>query len=257
MKKIVVLFLFCSQIAVGSDGYWAKTGHRVVGEIAQEYISGKTKRALKELLGTESLAEVANFADEIKSDTTYRKFGAWHYVNYPLDKKYHEVTPSKFGDIVQAIAACQQKVSNKNLPRTERSFYLKFLIHLIGDLHQPMHAGRAEDRGGNDVQLQWFDTGTNLHRVWDGDMINSYGMSFSELADRLSRLNRKEVRALQAGSVLDWLEESHEIAGRIYGGVTTGEKLMFRYSYLWWPTVEDRLQKGGVRLAKVLNELIK
>jgi predicted CopG family antitoxin len=244
-------------MAVASDGYWAKTGHRVVGEIAQEYINGKTKRALKELLGTESLAEVANFADEIKSDTIYRKFGAWHYVNYPLDKKYHEVTPSKFGDIVQAIAACQQKVSDKNLPQSERSFYLKFLIHLIGDLHQPMHAGRAEDRGGNDIQLQWFDTGTNLHRVWDGDMINFNGMSFSELADRLSRLNRKKVRALQAGSVVDWLEESHEIAGRIYSGVNTGEKLRFRYSYIWWPTVEDQLQKGGVRLAKVLNELFR
>ena len=257
MKRICLLFILCTQLSYGLELYWSKTGHRVVGEIAQEYINGKTKRALKELLGTDNLAEIANFADEIKSDSIYRKYGSWHYVNYPLDKKYTEVTPSEYGDIVKAIAYCQNIVRSDTASKADKTFFLKFLVHLIGDLHQPMHAGRAEDRGGNDIQLQWFDTGTNLHRVWDGDMINTYGMSYSELADRLSRLTKKEVRVLQQGTVLDWLEESHKIAAEIYGSVGTGQKLYFRYSYVWWPTVEDRLQKGGVRLAKVLNELFR
>lgn len=257
MKRILLLFVLSSQLCFSADLFWAKTGHRVVGEIGQKYINGKTKRALKELLGTESLAEISNFADEIKSDTIYRKYGPWHYVNYPLDKKYTDVTPSEYGDIVKAIAYCKDVVRSETSSKADKTFFLKFLVHLIGDLHQPMHAGRSEDRGGNDIQLQWFDSGTNLHRVWDGDMINSYGMSYSELADRLSRLSRKEVRAIQQGTIIDWLEESHDLAREIYASVGTGEKLYFRYSYLWWPTVEDRLQKGGVRLAKVLNDLFK
>jgi len=129
------------------------------------------------------------------------------------------------------------------------------LIHLIGDLHQPLHVGRLEDRGGNDIQVQWFDNGSNLHRVWDSNMINQYGMSYSELAESLPRISKKQEKAIQSGTLLEWVEESQEIANKIYESVDVGEKLRYRYNYLWWETLEKQLQKGGLRLAQVLNSI--
>ncbi|EAQ99854.1 S1/P1 nuclease [Maribacter sp. HTCC2170] len=255
MKKCIFLLLFCIQFSFGNVPYWSKTGHRVIGKIAQEELNGKTKRALDKLLDGQSIASISNFADEIKADRRYREFSAWHYVNIPPGKKYTDIEPSKYGDLVVGIQKCRAMVENEHNSKEDRVFYLKLLIHLIGDLHQPMHVGRYEDKGGNDIQVQWFGNGSNLHRVWDANMINDYGMSYSELASSLPELDKKEKKAIQNGTILDWVHESQEIADKLYDSVEVGEKLAYRYSYTWWGTVEIQLQKGGLRLAKVLNDL--
>ncbi|MRX65599.1 S1/P1 nuclease [Maribacter luteus] len=257
MKKIVVLFLLIGQIALGNSPYWSKTGHRVIGDIAQEQLSGKAKRAIYKLLDGQSLASISNFADEIKADRKYKEFSAWHYVNIPPGKDYTDIEPSKYGDLVVGVQKCLEIIQNEDNPKEDRVFYLKMLVHLIGDLHQPMHVGRVEDKGGNDIQLQWFGRGTNLHRVWDSNMIDDYGMSFTELAHSFPKLNKKEIKNIQQGTILDWVKESQLIADKLYDSVEVGEKLSYRYSYMWWGTVETQLQKGGLRLASVLNNLFK
>ncbi len=131
------------------------------------------------------------------------------------------------------------------------------LIHLVGDLHQPMHGGRLEDKGGNAIRLQWFNKGSNLHKVWDANMINDYGMSYTELAKALPQMTKKQKKVVQKGSVYDWVEESQDMANEIYESVEAGEKLYYRYGYKWWGTIETQLQKGGLRLAKVLNGIFK
>ncbi len=236
---------------------WSKTGHRVVGEVAEKYLSRKAKRAIDDLLNGESLAAVANFGDEIKADRTYSKFSAWHYVNISSDKTYADIEPSKNGDLVQGINTCLEIIKDDKSSREDKVFYLKFLVHLIGDLHQPMHIGRVEDKGGNDIQLQWFGNGTNLHRLWDSNMINDNGMSFTELASEFPEISKQKVKFIQSGTLLDWVAESHQLADKIYDSVEVGEKLGYRYSYDWWDTVESQLQKGGIRLAAVLNEAFK
>ncbi|MGY8914355.1 MAG: S1/P1 nuclease, partial [Flavobacteriales bacterium] len=183
------------------------------------------------------------------------KFGPWHYVNFPMDKKYSEVVPSTYGDLVKGIITCIAIVKDKNSTDEDRAFYLKMLVHFIGDLHQPLHAGREEDKGGNDIQLQWFGKGTNLHRVWDSNLIDDFGMSYTELAGNLPPLSKKERKAIQEGDVYDWVEESQELAKEVYGSVEVGEKLGYEYSYKYTNTVRKQLQKGGLRLAKVLNDL--
>lgn len=255
MKKISFLFLFLVQVSFANDMVWSKTGHRTIGLVAEEHLTRKTKKALRKLLNGESLAEVANFADEIKSDRKYREFSAWHYVNFAADAKYGDAKPSEDGDIITGIEKCISIIKSEASSPEDKSFYLKMLIHLIGDLHQPLHVGRLEDRGGNDIQVQWFDNGSNLHRVWDSNMINQYGMSYSELAESLPRISKKQEKAIQEGTVLDWAEESQEIANKIYDSVEVGEKLRYRYNYLWWETLEKQLQKGGLRLAQVLNSI--
>ncbi|MGB5553408.1 MAG: S1/P1 nuclease [Flavobacteriaceae bacterium] len=234
---------------------WSKTGHRVIGEVAQEHLSAKAKRAIKKLLKGKSLATVSNFGDEIKADSIYKKFSSWHYVNIPHGKKYTEITPFKYGDLVTGIQECIRIIKDVSSAEAEKVFYLKMLVHLIGDLHQPMHVGRLEDKGGNDIQLQWFNDGTNLHQVWDAKMIDDYGMSFTELRASLPQISNNQKKAMQEGSLLDWVEESHLLADEVYESVEVGEKLYYRYGYVWWATVEVQLQKGGLRLAKVLNEL--
>ena len=257
MKKILFFILFTSQISLGNSPFWSKTGHRVSGEIAQEELSGKARRALDKLLEGKSIASISNFADEIKADPRYREFSAWHYVNISTGKVYNDVEPSKYGDLVVGIRKCIAMVENERNNKADRVFYLKMLVHLIGDLHQPMHIGRLEDKGGNDIQVQWFGRGSNLHKVWDSNMIDDYGLSFSELANTLPKLDKKAIKDIQQGTVLDWVAESHKIADKLYDSVEVGEKLAYRYSYTWWGTVESQLHKGGLRLAKVLNDLFK
>jgi len=255
MKKSVLLLFLTTQFALAEVPFWSKTGHRVIGEVAQEHLKGKTKRALRDLLDGQSLAGVSTFADEIKADSVYRKFSAWHYVNIPKGKDYGDVEPNKYGDLVVAINECVRIVKDKKSTRKDRVFYLKMLVHLIGDLHQPMHVGRLEDKGGNDIQLQWFNKGSNLHKIWDSNLINDYRMSYTELAKKLPKLDKHGVRAIQEGDLYDWVEESQDVADKIYQSVEIGEKLYYNYGYVWWDTVESQLQKGGLRLAKVLNGL--
>lgn len=253
MKNLTLLFLLIP--IVGFSNYWGKTGHRVTGHIAENHLTGKAKRALNDLLDGHSLAFVSTFADEIKADRSFSKFSAWHYVNYPLNIRYEDSKKSNWGDLIVAIEECTSIVKNENSSREDRVFYLKMLVHLIGDLHQPMHASRAEDKGGNDIQLQWFGEGTNLHRVWDKNLIESYGMTYTELATELDIVSRKERKKIQEGTIYDWVQESHEICGEIYGSAKVGDKLGYQYGYKYNDVLFQQLQRGGLRLAKVLNDL--
>ncbi len=256
MNKIAIVLVFLSlQLSFANDVLWSKTGHRTTGEVAEKNLSRKARKAIEKLLDGKSLALVSTFGDDIKADRKFKEFSAWHYVNFPSDKKYTDVVPSEYGDVVAGIQKCIAVVKDKNSSKADRIFYLKLLVHLVGDLHQPMHVGRLEDKGGNDIQLQWFGRGTNLHKVWDANMINDYGMSYTELAESLPKLTKKQKKAIQEGTVYDWVEESQDLANEIYKSVEVGEKLSYRYSYVWWHTVEVQLQRGGLRLAKVLNEI--
>ncbi len=234
---------------------WSKTGHRVVGAVAQKHLNRKARKAVEKILEGETLAEVSNYADAIKSDRNFARFSPWHYVNYPADQQYLDSEPSPEGDVVMGIEKCISILKNPNTGRDEALFYLKMLIHLVGDLHQPMHVGKLEDKGGNDIQVQWFGRGSNLHRVWDANLIDDYGMSYSELAESLPRWDRDKIKNVMDGSVYDWVEEVQEVTNRVYESAESGEKLSYRYRYVWWDTVEEQLLAGGLRLAAVLNEI--
>jgi hypothetical protein len=129
------------------------------------------------------------------------------------------------------------------------------LVHLIGDMHQPLHVGRKGDKGGNMIQVQWFGQGTNLHAVWDAKMIDFYKMSYSEMANNANELTKQQVKFIQNGTVVDWINETHQLAIKTYGTVKVGENLKYRYMYDNFGLVRSQLQKGGIRLAKVLNDL--
>jgi len=254
---ILVAFLFILAPLKANDPDWGATGHRTIGKIAQDYLKGKTKRAISELLDGQSLALVSTFGDDIKSDKRYNEFYTWHYVNMPFGVKYEDSKKNPTGDLVTGIEMCKEVIKDENSTKEDKVFYLKMLVHLMGDLHQPMHIGRAEDKGGNTIQVQWFNRGTNLHRVWDSDMINHYQMTYSELAENSDKISKEQVKFLQKGTIVDWANETQTYAVKAYASTNSGEKLGYRYMYDNFGLVRSQLQKGGIRLAKVLNELFR
>jgi hypothetical protein len=130
------------------------------------------------------------------------------------------------------------------------------LVHLIGDLHQPMHIGLEEDKGGNDFKVQWHYKDSNLHRIWDSDMIEKFNMGYMEIAKNADALSKQQVAAIQEGTVIDWVDETHELSRKVYASVKPDENLRYRYSYNNFKTVRDQLQIAGIRLAKVLNDIL-
>lgn len=259
--KIKVLLLFSaflisvSAIANNED-VWGPTGHRATGKIAENHLTKKAKRKIDKLLQGESLAFVSTFADEIKSDRKkYGKFYTWHYVNMPLDARYEDVEKNPKGDLITGIKECIRVLRDEKSSVEDKRFYLKMLVHLMGDLHQPLHIGQKEDKGGNTIQVQWHGRGSNLHRVWDENLINKWDMSYLELADNAKYLSKEQIKAVQKGGVLDWMKDTHKLTKRVYGSAKSGDKLRYRYSYDYFPVVREQLQKGGLRLAKVLNDI--
>ncbi|MBX2827122.1 MAG: S1/P1 nuclease [Flavobacteriaceae bacterium] len=250
---IALLLLNTGFLCASED--WGRTGHRATGEIAQSHLTKKAEKRIKELLDGASLAFVSTYADEIKSDEKYRPYGPWHYVNFPFDTTYEDHPKSDRGDIIRAIETCINVLKDDAATKEDKAFHLKLLVHFMGDLHQPLHIGKAEDKGANTFQVRWFDDGTNLHTVWDTKMIESYNMSYSELAANADAISKEQIEQMQQGSVTDWMYESRALCLDIYENTEIGEKLGYRYMYRYVNTMRAQLQKGGVRLAGVLNEI--
>lgn len=250
-----MIALIALSFNVNASKKWGQTGHRVVGKIADEHLSSKAKRNIKKLLKRKSLAFVSTYADEIKSDKRYNEFYTWHYINMDLDEDYEDSKKNPKGDLVTGIEYCKKIIKDENASDDDRAFYLKLLIHLIGDLHQPMHIGLKEDKGGNDFKLKWFYKDTNLHSVWDSKMIDGFGMGYVELAENADYLSKNQIKEIQEGTIVDWVNEVHVLSNKVYASAKPGENLRYRYSYEYLETARKQLQIGGIRLAKVLNEL--
>lgn len=256
MKFVILLSIYLMFFHVADAANdWGKTGHRATGEIAQKHLSEAAKKAVNELLDGKSLALVSTYADEIKSDVKYKKYGPWHYVNFPFDSSYNLHPKSEKGDIIVAIETSINKLKDTTLLKEDKAFYLNFLVHLLGDLHQPLHIGLAKDKGGNDFQVRWFNNGTNLHTVWDTKMIESYNMSYTELAKNVPVLSKDAYQELSKGTVIEWMMESRAICKNIYATTRVGDKLGYKHMYDYMDTVRLQLQKGGIRLASILNEV--
>lgn len=252
LKILIISLISLSPFFVQAK--WGKTGHRVVGEIAQSHLSRKSKKVIKTILGNESLAKASNWADFIRSNPEQYAFTfPWHYINIDDGENYKTVT-SEQGDIVRALTLCKNKLQNRTvLSLDSQRFYLRLLIHFVGDIHQPLHVGYARDKGGNTIKLNWFGRATNLHKVWDEDMIDYTKLSYTEYAQALDHFSRK--LPLQSTSLDIWVKEGLKFRKVVYGSVSKGDKLAYRYVYDHLKLLEERLLTAGLRLAQLLDEL--
>lgn len=263
MKILVKMMLFAGLLCSAEAYSWGTTGHRVIAEIAERHLTPKAKQKLKQILGNEKLAAVANWSDFIKSDTLniYKETESWHYINVNsgLDKKEFEeaVKEMKGSNLYSKIQELKMVISNPKSNQKEQIFALKFLIHLLGDLHQPLHVGRAEDLGGNKITLSFFRENTNLHSLWDTKLVDFQKYSYVEFAEILDRKTKSEELAIQNGKLDDWLFESYQKASKIYTQTQPNTNYSYDYNYKFSSLLEEQLLSGGLRLAKVLNEILK
>ena len=252
-------FLLASTLLITQYAFsWGVTGHRVIGEIAQDHLTKKAKKELRKLIGKETLAWWANWPDFIKSDSTWNHASPWHYVDLPghmeREKFIEELKKLPGKNLYTQVPAMLTELKDKSLPVEKRREALYFLIHLIGDLHQPLHVGRDEDAGGNKIVVYWFDKKTNLHTLWDSMLIEFQQYSYTEYAKLLNIADENRVKAWQSGSMEEWFYESHVMSDSIYDATPNESKLSYKYNYQFQKIVEEQLLKGGVRLAALLNQ---
>ncbi len=252
MKRITVFLLFTLLSTYAMS--WGKTGHRIVGLVAEQHLSKKAKKNIYSVLRNETLAEVSNHMDFIKSDDNYRHMSPWHYTTIPDGKTYEEAGTSEQGDIMVTIDRLVKELKSKTFTDKDEAFALKCLVHLIGDIHQPLHVGNGEDKGGNDIKLDYFWKSSNLHRVWDSGMIDGNDFSYSEYVDWINHPTKIQVDTWQSASVLDWAYESQSVREQVYK-FPEDKKLSYRYDYDNRKLLNERLLQAGVRLAGILNEI--
>lgn len=251
MKKLIVVTLI---IFIATHSFaWGPTGHRATGLIAEKYLSKKAKKELERILAGQSLAMASTWMDEIRSDSLWNFTADWHWVTIQDGQSYEQSEKNPNGDLIQTIEKIIADLKSKKLSSKEETEQLKMLIHLIGDVHQPLHVGGGNDRGGNDVKVSWFRMDSNLHRVWDSDMIDDTRLSFTELAESLEKPDAVKLAAWQKSNVRDWAAESMMYRKAVYE-IGDG-KLGYLYSYNNFHIVRMRLLQAGVRLAGVLNEI--
>ncbi|WP_379084924.1 S1/P1 nuclease [Pedobacter sp. UC225_65] len=240
---------------------WGVVGHRAIGQIAENHLSKKAAVAVKDLLGSESLAMVSTYPDEIRSYEKYAYTAPWHYVNVAHGLSYAQFSAQLTGmdkpNIYKAILNCTSDLKDPAKSKAEKVFALKFLVHLVGDLHQPMHTGRSEDSGGNAIKVKLMRKETNLHGLWDSGLIDYAGMSYTELAKSCDVISKEEACAWQKDDVAKWAFESYEISQQLYAEAAQNPDFDYDYYPKHADFIKKRLAQAGLRLAGLLNEIYK
>jgi hypothetical protein len=236
---------------------WWDLGHRVVAQLAESRLTPHTREAVRDILDGQSLADASVWADNIRQ---YRHDAdKLHYVNIPLaDTRYVPERHCPGGHcIIAAIEQERHVLADPAASAEERAEALRFLIHFMGDLHQPLHVADDNDRGGNQRAVIFLGHATDLHKVWDGELIDSSVVNQAEYLESLRRqMASLDLRALAAGTVVDWAMEGHRIAVEHAYRLPRDGRIGRAYVRANRPIVDRALIAGGVRLAKVLNEAL-
>ena len=257
-SKKLVFFAVIFYIPLKSMA-WGTQGHRICGQIASTYLTPKARLAIEKLLGGESLALAGNWADFVRSDPEYNYLTPWHYVDFDklytysemMDYLNHDANVDAYTKLNFVVG----ELKKNNLDKKSKLFYLHMLIHLVEDVHQPLHVAHAEDKGGNDFKLNWFTNPINMHSLWDTQLIDFQQLSYTEYAAEINHTTATQRAEWQKAPISKWIFESNQITEKLYTEVKPGDTLNYKYNFTHIATVNDRLLKAGVRLAGILNQL--
>jgi len=255
---LAIIFL----LAPGIVWPWGRTGHRVSGMMAESRLTPAALTAVRSLLEPgESLADASTWADEQRE---VPESGRWHYVNVPVSEpRYDPRLCSPGGCVVRKVEDFERVLSDPRASRAEKQQALRFLIHFIQDLHRPLHVGDTGSRGDNLVQVRFFDIGSNLHRVWDTQIIDWHSTDEGTWLGELNALATPQMAAAWSkGSVEDWATESLAEARLAYclpgtgKLIPSGTKLGEEYYRFALPIIQLRLAQSAVRLAATINWIL-
>jgi hypothetical protein len=255
--------LLLSLVSATQTWAWGSEGHRIVAEIAEQYLGPATAHEVRDLLAIENattLAEVANWADEIRGQR--RNTAPWHFVDIPFSAQAYDPERDcpRGNCVVAKFDEFIAELRDRNLPPAQRLEVLKFVVHFVADVHQPLHASNSNDRGGNEIKVRFLGHWTNLHAVWDTGILGPAVRGDERAyARRLVRsITSGEIAKWRDGSAADWANESHAVVQRvIYSALPHGPGyLPASYERAALPIVNEQLEKAGVRLAAVLNAVL-
>lgn len=251
-RLAAVVLLFAWPLVVA--GYGAD-GHRIAGAVAERLLCEDAARVVQDLGRGEGLDELGLWPDQIRSQQRWRHTGPWHYMNIPddVDIADYETPPER--DILWAIDDNTRALANRRLPRNDRRDALRFVAHFIVDLHQPLHVGRAEDRGGNRVDVRLGRRALNLHRFWDTEAVMLTGLTPVEYVAQLMPQVRHHQAEWSTGTPREWAAESQALRDQVYAFGAEGAALSDEYIATAITVTEQRLAQAGVRLATTLNNL--
>lgn len=255
MKRLILLALAASMTF--SAMAWGPKGHDTVAYIAEKHLSKKTLKKVTEVLEGHSLVYVANWMDNASHTDEYAYTKTWHYVNVdPEEGTYANSVKETAGDAVTAINTLVANLKSGELSPEEERVQLMMLIHIVGDIHCPMHAGQKRDRGGNGTQVKYFGKQKKLHSVWDSEIVESaHRWGYSEWQDQIDRATPKQQQAYMQGTPNDWIEETVILANDVYERASEVSNMSYDYVAEYTPILEQQFLKGGLRLAKLIEEI--
>jgi hypothetical protein len=255
-KNLTIPFLAILFLTLSS---WGPEGHSTIALIAQNHLTPKARSAVNAILGNQPMSSISSWADEIRP--TQPATAGWHFLNLELGlnaDQFRQATisqqaPNVYSQLLRLI----KELSNAATPQSQKLIDLKFLVHFVGDAHQPMHISRAEDRGGNDIIVTYDNQNTNIHKVWDSLILGDDQPNFTQLAAKVDHATPAQIQEWQASDIVQWVWESYQISSKVYGAVHNGTVLTKSYTTANIPIAEMRLEMGGIRLAGVLNTIFK
>jgi hypothetical protein len=250
--------------APGALRGWGQNGHRIVGEIAERHLSEAARQGVSTILGEDGgLAEAATWPDDIRSDPAWSHAAPWHFMSIDGHETLATTARSEDGDVLEAMKRFEAVLRDPEAPKEKKVEALRFYVHFVGDVHQPLHVGRRDDLGGNSVRVRWFREGRNLHSVWDSGLIDSEELSFTEYVHFIDDATPEEIAAWQAAPYEEWVRESFCLRDGVYdfGSEAADEpgeepRLSYGYAFHQGPTIDKRLLQAGIRLAGHLNAIL-
>lgn len=252
MRAVILL---CLSIFTHAAWGWGSQGHKIVAQIAENNLTPKAKLAVAQVLKGQTLAEVANWADSIRGDADWAHSKPWHFVDIPDGEDYSTAEHSHEGDVVTAITDMIAVIKNTRATAVEKENALKFIVHFVGDIHQPLHVGRPDDRGGNSTRVKFEGKNTNLHSVWDSAFINKSPLSYQEYAETLeTKVFVMAPYDLPEISFSKIIQECMGARAAIYN-FGADHILSTQYYKRNLAMMNAQLLMGGKRLAEILNKV--
>jgi hypothetical protein len=259
LRKPIAIILVFLAMCPASFG-WGNEGHQIIATVAEDHLDETTKVMIQSLLGNNHLYSIASWADDIRRDR--RETATWHYVDIPLGDKYNSSRDCALPEscVVPKINDFLKLLTDKNATRDQRAEALKFIVHFVGDIHQPLHAVK-EAKGGNGVHVRFLGDDKcgrydcNLHGVWDTSLILRTGLGRQEYSQHLEELiQSQKLGSRDGGTPEQWANESAQLAGAAW--VPDGASLDEQYYHRENKVVDRQMALAGLRLAKLLNDSI-
>lgn len=243
---------------------WGPEGHNLVARLAEAHLTAAAQAKVAEILGPgETLASVSSWPDRIRASRP--ETGPWHYTDIPIDRPHLDMERDcpKGECLVARLDNFEKVLADPAAKPMERREALIYIVHLVGDMHQPLHSSDNHDKGGNGVQTDFFGKPTNLHTVWDSGLLTRMGDEDKLFAEFSRDLTPKRQRKWGKGSPAQWAEETHRWSQKITYGklpkVSNGERVPIgdAYERAADPLIREEIEKAGARLAAILNAALK